>query len=200
MSADEIIFILDRSGSMGSIADDAIGGFNAFVEGICREDGDGRLTLVLFDHEYEVVHRSSPLADVPTLGAKTFVPRGTTALHDAIGKTLATAMESYEKREPAHRPAGVTVAILTDGHENSSREYTSKQISALIDKAQREHGWTFVFLAANQDAIESARSMGIRSADARNFDASSDGIVNALYSLKVDVVERRQDAKRGDVG
>jgi len=200
MSTDEVICILDRSGSMSSIADDAIGGFNSFLEGIREEDSDGRLTLVLFDHEYDVVHRSQPLADVPPLSAETFVPRGMTALYDAIGQTLTTAMESYEKREPAHRPPGVTVAILTDGHENSSREYTNKQISALIERAQREHGWTFIFLAANQDAFESAESMGMSAADAQNFDASSAGVRDSVLFLRTMVTERRQEAKRGDAG
>ncbi len=150
------IFILDRSGSMESCIDDTIGGFNAFV----REQVPfgGTLTLVLFDHEYTPVYTAKPIGDVEPLTRETFTPRGSTALLDAIGKTIKDTTSNIP-----------TVVILTDGQENSSHTYTKAHIKDLIEGRQRD-GWTFVYLGANQDAFAEAGSIGIAPAATMNYD------------------------------
>jgi hypothetical protein len=117
----EIAVILDRSGSMESIANDAIGGFNAFVDSQRRQPGEARMSLVLFDDRYEVPIKSQPLAKVPLLTRQTFVPRGSTALLDAIGRTIKRMTDAFAARPAANRPDTIIVAILTDGEENASR-------------------------------------------------------------------------------
>lgn len=117
---------------------------------------------------------------------------------DAIGQTMTTAMESFIKLESASRPSGVTVTILTDGQENASNEYDYDKISALISKAQSDLDWRFVFLAASQDAIKAAGSIGVHARDAGSFDASPDGIHEGTDMMKTMTVSRRQDQKRRD--
>ncbi len=166
----EITLILDRSGSMQTIADDAIGGFNAFLAAQRREPGSDttRLTLVLFDDQYEVPYKSIPLPEVPDLTTATFLPRGSTALLDAIGRTLAKMTRSFAARPDETKPGKVIIAILTDGHENASHEYTKLHIADLISE-KRAQGWEFIFLAADQDAIATAATLRIPAEDAVNF-------------------------------
>ena len=151
------IFILDRSGSMEACIDDTIGGFNAFVRD--QVPFGGTLTLVLFDHEYTPVYTCKPIAEVEPLTRETFKPRGATALLDAIGRAVK---EVRTQTIP-------TVVILTDGQENSSREYTKAHVKDLIEERQR-NGWTFVYLGANQDAFAEAGSIGIAPATTMNYD------------------------------
>ena len=153
----ERIFILDRSGSMDNCLDDTIGGFNAFV----REQVPigGTLTLVLFDHEYTPVYKLKPIQDVEPLTRETFKPRGSTALLDAIGRTIK---ENWSRNQP-------TVVILTDGQENSSHEYTKAHIKDLVEERQAK-GWTFVYLGANQDAFAEAGGLGISPSCTVNYD------------------------------
>ena len=150
------IFILDRSGSMETIRDDTIGGYNAFIES--QKQFGGTMTLILFDHEYNEMYSQKPIGDVEPLTTETFVPRGSTALLDAIGKTLKRFTEPS------------TCIILTDGHENSSTEYTKAHIKDLVEHATKA-GWDFTYLGANQDAFQVANDMGIRSDCTVNFDA-----------------------------
>ncbi len=189
----ELTLILDRSGSMQSIASDAIGGFNAFVAAQRREPDceTARLTLVLFDDQYEVPYKSTPLAEVPGLTDKTFLPRGSTALRDAIGRTLTKMTRSFATRPPEQKPDKVIIAILTDGEENASREYTALHIADLITE-KRAQGWEFVFLAANQDAIATAQSYRIDAADALNFTSDQAGTGLAFQSISDKVAEKRR--------
>jgi hypothetical protein len=150
------VFILDRSGSMETCRDDTIGGFNAFLNE--QKPEGGTLTLILFDHEYNVMYENKPIGECPLLTEQTFVPRGATALLDAIGRTI--------KNTTSTRP---TIVILTDGHENSSREYTKAHIKDLITERQNA-GWTFVYLGANQDAFAEAGALGIAPATTCNYD------------------------------
>jgi Mg-chelatase subunit ChlD len=153
------IFILDRSGSMETCRDDTIGGFNAFLNEQ-KADG-GTLTLILFDHEYELLYECKPINDVEPLTMQTFVPRGSTALLDAIGRAIK---ECKTQTIP-------TVVILTDGHENASHTYTKAHIKDLIAERQKD-GWTFVYLGANQDAFAEASSIGIGAGQTLNFDVN----------------------------
>jgi uncharacterized protein YegL len=189
----EIAVILDRSGSMQSIATDAIGGFNAFLAAQRREPGaeHTRLTLVLFDDQYEVPCKSIPLAEVPDLSDKTFLPRGSTALRDAIGRTLSKMTRSFAARPAGQKPGNIIIAILTDGQENASREYTGKHIADLIE-AKKELGWQFVFLAANQDAIATAAALRIDADDALNFVCNEAGTAAAFMEMSVKVSEKRR--------
>lgn len=153
------VFILDRSGSMEACRDDTIGGFNAFLTEQKKEGGT--LTLVQFDHEYLVSYTSKPITDVEPLTGETFNPRGSTALLDAIGKTI-------KRNANLTNP---TVIILTDGHENSSHEYTKAHVKDLIEEYQKK-GWTFVYLGANQDAFAEAGNLGIAPGATMNYDAN----------------------------
>ena len=195
----EITVILDRSGSMQSIASDAIGGFNAFLAAQRREPSVGRepgsdttrLTLVLFDDQYEVPYKSIPLTEVPDLTDRTFLPRGSTALRDAIGQTLSKMTRSFAARPAEQKPATIIIAILTDGEENASREYSAQHIADLIE-AKKELGWQFVFLAANQDAIATAAGLRIDAADALNFVSTQAGTAAAFRDLSGKVTEKRR--------
>jgi hypothetical protein len=214
----EIAVILDRSGSMEAIATDAIGGFNAFVAtqrslpptpssasrsphpqaaaggsdngGEGPQPDDARLTLVLFDDRYEVPIKSAPLGQVPLLTRQTFVPRGSTALLDAIGRTIKKMTESFAARPATTRPDTIIVAILTDGEENASSRFTQAHIADLIAE-KRAQGWQFVFLAANQDAIASAVRLNIPRADADNFTADAAGAQAVFSTLSQRVTEKR---------
>ncbi len=191
----EITIILDRSGSMESIANDAIGGFNSFLKHQQQQEGEARLSLVLFDTQYEVIHKSVPLADVPLLTDQTFVPRGGTALLDAIGKTIHKMTDSFAARLPKARPENVIIAILTDGEENSSREFTLSHINDLIT-AKKLQGWEFLFLAANQDAIATAGRMNISASHAINFDATHEGTHQVMEEMSARIRESRRAPKR----
>jgi len=160
MATRTLIFLLDRSGSMESCWDDTIGGFNSFVTD--QMNLGGKLTLVQFDHEYYVAYENIELKNVKPLTRETFKPRGSTALLDAIGKAIKANTDSQN----------VTLIVLTDGHENASREYTKSHIKDLIEQKTKD-GWTVMYLGANQDAFSEARSMGIGAANTMNYDTNS---------------------------
>jgi Mg-chelatase subunit ChlD len=143
------VFLLDRSGSMDICRADTIEGYNTFVD--AQKEHGGTMTLILFDHEINVVYENTPIADVKPLDEETFVPRGGTALLDAIGHVLKMDL-----------PEKTTVVVLTDGDENSSIEYTSAHIKDLIQVREKTDGWSFVYLGANQDTITNAKNLGIR--------------------------------------
>lgn len=143
------VFLLDRSGSMESCRDDTIEGFNTFVE--AQKPLGGTMTLALFDHEVNVLYENVPIDEVKPLDHDTFVPRGGTALYDALGHVLKMQL-----------PRETVVIILTDGEENSSRTYTGPHLKDLIENKQTNDGWSFVYLGANQDTIMSASRLGIR--------------------------------------
>lgn len=188
----EIAIILDRSGSMASIASDAIGGFNTFLTAQRREEGEARLTLILFDNLYEVPIKSLPLPQVPDLTPATFQPRGNTALLDAIGHTLKKMTTSFAARPAEKKPEKIIVAILTDGLENASTLYTQPHISDLITE-KRAQGWEFVFLAANQDAFAAAERLSIAREDAVNFSADAAGTAQVFQQMSLRVAEKRRN-------
>ena len=153
------IFLLDCSGSMESCWDDTIGGFNSFVND--QKQFGGTLTLIQFDHEYNLIYENKPIEDVEPLTRETFKPRGSTALLDAIGRAIK---EIHTKTIP-------TYVILTDGYENASNKYTKAHIKDLIGERQKD-GWQFVYLGANQDAFAEAGSIGIAPCCTMNYDAN----------------------------
>ncbi len=172
----EIAYVLDRSGSMQSLASDAIGGFNAFIANQKQVEGRANFTLVLFDHEYQVVHKNLDIQQVPELDARTYVPRGQTALLDAVGRTIDDLGAYLAALPEAQRPGKVIVAIFTDGLENASRVYTTERLAASIKHQQEKYSWEFLFLAANQDAIATASTIAIPAGQAVNFTASPMGV------------------------
>lgn len=154
-----IAVILDRSGSMQAVKTDTEGGLAAFLEAQHDAPGQTTVSLYQFDDQYEAVYERKLLADVPPFKLR---PRGSTALLDAVGRTITTLSEHIENTQDADRPGEVIVVILTDGQENASHEYSKTAVKKLIDKQQSDHGWQFVFLGADQDAFEAAGGIGIR--------------------------------------
>ena len=179
----EILVITDRSGSMATIARDVIGGYNTFIEEQRAVPGEAKVTFAQFDTEYQVVYAGKPLADVPKLDDKTFVPRGGTALLDAIGRTLNDQAARIASEKWADL---VIVCVLTDGEENSSREYKLDRIREMTKHAEA-NGWKFVYLAANQDAFAAAQHLGIQGAMSANFAASAAGTAGAYSATSASV-------------
>ena len=183
----EIAFILDRSGSMDSQLEPAISGFNRFLRDQQETPGEARFTLVLFDDRYEVPCNAIPISEVVELDTTTFVPRGSTALLDAIGQTINELGARLAATPEADRPAQVIVAILTDGLENNSEHFTGVQISNLIAQQRDTYKWQFFFLGANQDAIATAATMNIDARSSSQFVADGPGFhsSNTAMSRKV---------------
>lgn len=187
----EIICIVDRSGSMGSIRSDAIGGFNVFLEDQKKAPGEAHLSLVLFNDQYELVHDHVDIQRVPELNEETYQPSGTTALLDAVGRTIDRVGQRLAKTAEHDKPCKVIVAILTDGLENASSDYSRAKIAEMIEHQQKVYSWEFIFLAANQDAIATASSMSIHAKDAISFDATGEGVRNANLRMSQEVAYRR---------
>lgn len=167
----EIICILDRSGSMGPIRDDSIGGFNTFLEEQKQIPGEALLTLVLFNEDYKVVYRSVPISEARPLTREDFVPGGSTALLDAIGKTIIATGERLAAMPEDKRPGKVLVGILTDGEENASREFSRSKIFDTITHQRERYAWEFAFLAVGQDAFAEAGRIGISKAMTVQFNS-----------------------------
>lgn len=156
----ELVFILDRSGSMGGLESDTIGGFNSMLEKQRREPGDALVTTVLFDNESVTVHDRLPIAKVPDLTEREYFVRGCTALLDAVGGTIEHISNIHKYARPQDVPPKTMFVITTDGLENASRTYDYARVKALIE-ARKELGWEFIFLGANIDAAKEAARFGI---------------------------------------
>jgi len=176
----EIVIILDRSGSMGSIAGDVRGSYDTYIKEQRKQVGECTITLVQFDHEYEVVYQNKRIEEVSGLE---FVPRGMTALYDAIGKAIKDTGDKLSTLKEEDRPGKVLVVIITDGFENTSVEYKVGDISEMIKHQTEKYNWNFVFLAANQDAIMTGSKMGIIHGNCLSFATNSSAYGNASTSL-----------------
>lgn len=174
----DITIVLDRSGSMEDIRKDTIGGFNAFVKQQKEGPGECRLTLIQFDTQdpYEIVHDGLKVADVPELTMETFVPRAATPLLDCLGRAIISTGQRFAGLPEDQRPAHVFFVIVTDGQENSSREYTKARISEMVKEQTEKWKWHFVYLGADHDAIAEAGDMGINTANAMNYAKSAKGV------------------------
>lgn len=179
----DITLILDRSDSMRSISQETIIGFNEFVNKQKELPVEATFSLVQFDHEYELVHNGIPIESVPALDDKTFVPRGMTALLDAIGKTVDNIGNRLASLNEDQRPEKVVVVIITDGRENSSSQYSLSEINEKISHQRDFYNWEFLFLGANQDAIETAASVGIRRTSSLTFASTPQGTKSAFQSI-----------------
>lgn len=179
----ELVFVLDRSGSMLSMATEAVSGFNAFLEEQKKQQGEAKLTLVLFDHEHVLVHDGKNIKDVEPLTNETFTPRGTTALLDALGRTIDDVGKRLAATPEEDRPSKVLVAILTDGQENASKDYKKTKIHEMITHQTEKYSWQFLFLAANQDAFSEAATLGISLNNTSNYAATGRGLADAFTAV-----------------
>lgn len=173
----EIIDITDRSGSMGDIRDDVIGGFNAFIADQKTVPGECRFTQIQFDDKYELIHSAVDIQTVQPLTRLTYVPRGGTALHDAIGRTLNEHGQRIARQGWAEK---VIVCIRTDGEENSSKEYKLPEIKRMIEHAQ-SHGWVFMFSGADIDAFAAGGTLGISAQYTTGYSKSMVGATMDSY-------------------
>ena len=183
----EMVFVLDRSGSMRSLTADTIGGFNELIEKQKKLEGDAYVTTVLFDHEYELLHDHVALGEVAPLTDREYFARGSTALLDAVGRTINTVGARLATMPEEERPAHVVFVITTDGMENASCEYTAKQVREMVEHQQQKYSWQFVFLGANMDAVSEAGKLGISAKYAANFAPSRRG-VSQMYRVALDEV------------
>lgn len=170
----EIVFILDRSGSMSGLEKDTIGGFNAMIEKQKKQDGKAYVSTVLFDHESVVLHDRLPLEQIKPMTEDDYTVRGCTALLDAIGGAVKHIGNIHRYARPEDVPEHTMFVITTDGLENASRKYNSRDIKRLIE-SKKEEGWEFLFIGANIDAIETANDYGISADRAVNYNADSQG-------------------------
>lgn len=171
----ELVFILDRSGSMAGLEADTIGGYNAMLEKQKKEAGEATVTTVLFDDKYELLHDRIDLKGIAPITDREYYVRGCTALLDAIGRTIQKIANAQKHTAPAQRADKVLFVITTDGYENASREYSYDQIRRMVEREKTEYDWEFLFLGANIDAISTARRFGIGADRAVNYHADSQG-------------------------
>ena len=177
----EIIFIIDKSGSMGHLADDTIGGFNSFIESQ-KDDTKTTLTTVLFDSSWEVLHDGLDIYEVSPMTNKDYITGGMTAMLDAIGETINRVQERHDDLG-VEKPDNVLFVITTDGHENSSRYFNKAQIERMIKHQTKGHGWEFIFLGANMDAVEEAASIGISATNSITYDYTSRGVAGTYTAM-----------------
>lgn len=193
-----ITVILDRTGSMQSIRDDTIGGFNAFLDAQKAEPGTATLTLVQFDTQdpYEVIHHFKPVEEVAALTRETYVPRASTPLLDALGRGINDLEQALSTLEEAERPAKVVFVVVTDGQENSSKEFRKDQIEKMIKEKTNKDDWQFVFLSADLAAIGDAMAVGMDADAVLYFKKSGRGSADAWAALSNRTSDYRSSRKK----
>ncbi len=193
----ELVFILDRSGSMAGLEDDTIGGFNSMIEKQKREDGECLVSTVLFANDSFVLHDRVPLQKIATLTRNDYSVCGCTALLDALGGAIHHIgnVHKYARREDV--PAHTVFIITTDGMENASRRYGAEKVKAMVERQKEKYGWEFLFLGANIDAALSAEGLGISADRAANYHADSEGTRLNFEVLSEAVCNMRTSGKLG---
>ena len=172
----ELVFILDRSGSMAGLESDTIGGFNAMLEKQKEQEGDAHITTILFDDKYEKIHDRFPIRQVKKITPKDYYVRGCTALLDAMGRSIHQMILTQKYLPKSERAEKVIFVITTDGLENASREYSREQVKKMIEHEKEKYGWEFLFLGANMDAVAEAGSLGIGADRSVTFLNDSQGV------------------------
>lgn len=193
----ELVFILDRSGSMSGLETDTIGGFNSMIKSQKSIDGECRVTTVLFDDRIELLHDRINLNGISTLTEKEYYVRGSTALLDAVGMTInkiASVQRNTNKEERAEK---VLFIITTDGYENASREYSYSKVKAMIETERDKYGWEFLFLGANIDALETAEKFGISKDRAADYHADGEGTRVTYQAMDQAVRTLRENREMG---
>ena len=171
----ELVFILDRSGSMSGLEADTIGGFNSLIEKQKKQDGECFVSTILFDNDSEVLHDRVRLADVKPMTDRDYTVGGSTALIDAIGGAIRHIAHIHKYARPEDVPEHTVFVITTDGMENASRRYDADRVRRMIEHEKEKYGWEFLFLAANIDAVQTAARYGIRRENAVNYHADRAG-------------------------
>ena len=184
-NATELVFILDRSGSMAGLEKDTIGGFNAMLKKQKEVEGECRITTVLFDNQISILHDRLDIQAIESLTEKDYHVGGSTALLDAIGSTINKIGNVQKHSSHEHRASKVLFVIITDGEENSSREFSSQRIKKMIEHQMKKYNWEFIFLGANIDAVETSKMYGIRPDRTQNYHADAKGV-----NLNFDVMSK----------
>lgn len=195
----ELVFILDRSGSMIGLESDTIGGFNSMLEKQKGEEGEANITTILFDDKYEKIHDRAPIGQVKNLTPEDYYVRGCTALLDAMGTSIRQMILAQENLPEEERAEKVIFVITTDGLENASREYSREKVKKMIEKEKKKDGWEFLFLGANMDAVAEAGSFGIEKDRSVTFQNDSQGI-QTNYRAVSDVLCQMRCASAAPVG
>lgn len=191
----ELVFIIDKSGSMSGLEKDTVGGFNSLIEKQKKESGEAVVTTILFNENIQAIHDHLPISQIPQLTDKEYFVSGCTALLDAIGQTINHVKHNQENTKEEERPAKTLFVITTDGMENSSKEYTYQKVKKLIDQVKEKEKFEFIFLGANIDSEEEAAKLGIDKDQAVNFRNDSAGIEINYYALDMAIKSVRVGKK-----
>lgn len=191
----DITIILDRSGSMAGTVNDTIGGFNRFLEDQKKVPGTATLTLHQFDHEHETPIKAQDIQRIAPLTVATYVPRGNTALLDAMGLAITETGRRLDSIHERDRAGKVVVVVITDGEENCSREFTQAKVFDLIKHQQEKYSWQFVFLGADQDAIKAGVGFGFTISNSANYAKTRGGIATTYNCAGMNLADFRTGAK-----
>ena len=190
----ELVFILDRSGSMSGLEADTIGGFNSLVEKQKKEKGEALISVVLFDDRQEVLYDRQPLDRIEPMNEKQYFVRGCTALLDAVGGAIHHIGNVHKYAREEDRPAKTLFIITTDGMENASRQYTYDKVKEMVERQKDKYGWEFLFLGANMDAISVAGRFGIRADRAVTYECDQEGTLLNYQEISKSVSAMRASA------
>ena len=188
----ELVFILDRSGSMSGLESDTIGGFNSMIEKQRAQEGECYVSTVLFDHVSEVLHDRVKLAEIQMMTDRDYTVRGCTALIDAIGGAVRHIANIHKYARPEDIPERTVFVIMTDGLENASKRYSSDEVKRMIEHEKSKYGWEFLFIGANIDSVETARRFGIGADRAANYHADHKGTAVVFDAVCETVGKLRQ--------
>ncbi|MBQ6774191.1 MAG: hypothetical protein IJP48_09045 [Synergistaceae bacterium] len=191
----EIIFLLDRSGSMYICEEDTIGGYNSFLDIQRRSSSRAFITTVMFDNHYEILHNHIDIHRVKNLTEQEYFARGSTALLDALGKVISEVSKRQSEYEHQLKNIKTLVVIMTDGLDNASRKYNIKEIYGMIHEQQDHHNWEFIFLGAGIDSVRTAQSIGISQDRAANFIKTSEGIRSKFDNVSQTVSHFRESGE-----
>ena len=183
----ELVFILDKSGSMDHLTSDTIGGFNSMIASQKQEDGEAYVTTVLFSSQHTILHDHINVQEVQPITEKDYYAMGMTALLDAVGNTIDLVGQRLSDTPEEERPEKVIFVITTDGMENSSKEFTKSKVKEMIEHQQDVYSWTFMFLGANIDAVKEGTDLGIKSKFSKTYTASDIG-TQSIYKAVCDTV------------
>lgn len=186
-----VVFILDKSGSMAGTQDDVIGGFNSLMSDQRKAEGKLTVSMCQFDTSYNLCFNMVGADEVTDLNSDTYRPGGNTALLDAVGRTINDVGEKLRDLPDALRPGKVLVVIMTDGQENSSREFTRRQVMELVKRQENEYKWNFIYVGANVDSFGEAGSLGLRAANVLSYTADSEGTVKGYEVLSRGILGAR---------
>lgn len=187
----ELIMILDMSGSMFALREDTIGGYNSLIEQQKKEKGEAVVTTVLFDHEYILLHDRKNIKEVSALTNDDYSPRGSTAMLDAIGRTLVSVGHKLAELPEEERPGKVMVTIITDGYENASREYSWETIKKMIEEQRSKYSWVFTFIGADIDNMQVSNSLGIDPRFSKKYTKSMAGTASVYNSVSKSMAKMR---------